>query len=298
LQVEPLLGGLRNTNFRIQIDTSPDWLVVRLYEHDASLCQKELDLFRFVARSVPVPSVLYAEPEGFDDVPPFAVLQFVEGITFQDLKHRGDFVALAEGAFSVGGILAAIHRFTFPKPGWLAPGLSVTPQILEGANPIPRFVDQCLASANLRRRMREEQRDRTHAMVWSRASQLASIEHEAHLVHGDFGKRNLLMRPERGQWSISAVLDWEFAVSGSPLIDLGHFLRYERHSHPLLEPHFSRGYLQSGGTLPHDWRPLARLADLVALCGSLTHDQLPDPVVGELLELINATVENRDHQLS
>ena len=31
-----------------------------------------------------------------------------------------------------------------------------------------------------------------------------------------------------GRWAVAAVLDWEFAVSGSPLADVGHFLRYER----------------------------------------------------------------------
>jgi aminoglycoside phosphotransferase (APT) family kinase protein len=95
---------------------------------------------------------------------------------------------------------------------------------------------------------------------------------------------------------VAAVLDWEFAVSASPLVDLGHFLRYERASRPLVEPHFTNGYAQAGGTLPQDWRHLARLADLTALCESLTHDDLTGPVVAELLELVRATVDNRDPQ--
>jgi hypothetical protein len=47
--------------------------------------------------------------------------------------------------------------------------------------------------------------------------------------------------------------------------------------------------------LPQNWRQLARLLDLTALCESLTHDDLPDEVTGELVELVGATVENRDH---
>jgi hypothetical protein len=72
-----------------------------------------------------------------------------------------------------------------------------------------------------------------------------------------------------------AVLDWEFAVSSSPLVDLGHFLRYERDSRLIAEPYFSDGYLHVGGRLPQNWRQLARLLDLTALCESLTHNQLP-----------------------
>ena len=107
-------------------------------------------------------------------------------------------------------------------------------------------------------------RDRTHAFAWSGATQLATPNNETHLVHGDFNQRNLLLRCIAGRWSVAAVLDWEFAISGSPLGDLGNFLRYERAATPLAEPHFSTGYLAAGGRLPDDWRNLARLVDLVA----------------------------------
>jgi aminoglycoside phosphotransferase (APT) family kinase protein len=201
-------------------------------------------------------------------------------------------VAIAQAAHSAGETLAAIGRAKSPRSGWLAPGPTVTAAMLEGTDPMPRFVDLCLASANLKPRMPAELRDRTHAVVWARASQLAELDSQAHLVHGDFGKRNLLVRRDEERWGVAAVLDWEFAVSGSPLADLGHFLRYERNTRPPVEPHFSGGYLHGGGTLPDEWRSLARLADLAALCESLTHEQLPDAVVAELVELVRVTVEN------
>jgi len=142
--------------------------------------------------------------------------------------------------------------------------------------------------------MPAELRDRTHALVWSSVSQLAELDCQACLVHGDFGKRNVLVRRKGGRWAVAAVLDWEFAISCSPLTDIGHFLRYERAASAVAEPHFSDGYLHSGGTLPQEWRRLARLVDMTALCESLTHEQLPDAVTAELVELIRATVENRD----
>jgi hypothetical protein len=93
---------------------------------------------------------------------------------------------------------------------------------------------------------------------------------------------------------VAAVLDWEFAISSSPLADIGNFLRYERAARPIAEPHFSAGFMRAGGRLPHDWRRLARIADLVALCDGLTHDELPDAVTVDLVELVRATVEDRD----
>lgn len=293
VDIKPLADGWRNANFKLRLDGTPEPIVLRIYEHDPSLCQKETDLIRLVGESVPVPEVIHAEAKGWEDIPPFALMRYVEGISFRDLKRSGDRDAIAQAAHSAGETLAAIGRTTFSKPGWLAPGPRVAEPLLEGTDPMPRFVDLCLASAHLQKRMPPDLRERTHTFVWSWAPQLAGLDEESCLVHGDFGKRNLLVRSIGGRWAVVVVLDWEFAVSGSPVADLGHFLRYERGSRPLAEPHFSDGFLHAGGRLPQNWRQLARVVDLTALCESLTHDELPDAVVAELVELVRATVENR-----
>jgi aminoglycoside phosphotransferase (APT) family kinase protein len=297
LSIEPLGDGKRNANFRLLLDSPAEPVVLRIYEHDASLCQKEMDLMRLVGAAVPVPEIVYAEPNSRGDLPPFQLTRWIEGITFKELKRSGDAHAIAQAAGAAGETAAAIGRFRFPKPGWLAPGPTVAAPLLEGADPTPRFIDLCLASENLQRRMPPELCDRTHALLWSWAPRLAALDGEASLVHGDFNKRNLLVRRVGERWSVAAVLDWEFAVSGSPLADLGSFLRYERAVRPTAEPHFSAGYMRASGRLPQDWRRLARLVNLVALCESLTHDELPDDVTAELVELMRATIEDRDPNL-
>jgi aminoglycoside phosphotransferase (APT) family kinase protein len=296
LEVQPLTGGYRNSNFAVRLGSTPDRFVLRIYEHDPSLCQKEIDLMHLVGGSVPVPEIIHAEPLGVDELPPFAFVRFVEGVTFRELRRSGDTEAIAQAAHSIGETLAEIGRITFPKSGWLGPGPTVTAPLLEGADPMPRFVDLCLASANLQARMTEELRGRTHELVRAWAPRLASLDAEARLVHSDFGTRNLMVRCIGGRWSLTAVLDWEFAISSTPLVDLANFLRYERASRPLAEPAFSNGYLQAGGTLPADWRRIARIVDLTALCEILTRDDLPDTVVPEIVELVRATVEDRDPQ--
>ena len=295
--VHPLSGGYRNANFKIQLEQHPTPYVLRIYEHDPSLCQKEIDLLRLVAGSVPVPEILHAEPCGHEDLPPFLILQFVEGITLHDLIRSADRTAIAQAAASAGETLAAIGRFTFPKSGWLAPGPTVTAPLLEGNDPLPRFVDLCLGSMNLQARMSLELRDRTRTLIWSHVRQLAELDIHCSLVHCDFGKRNLLVRQDGGRWTLAAVLDWEFAVSASPLIDLGHLLRDECTLRPTLEPHFSDAYRRAGGTLPPHWRRVARLLDLSAVCESLTRDELREEVTRELVELICATIDDRDPQL-
>jgi aminoglycoside phosphotransferase (APT) family kinase protein len=296
IEVYPLTDGFRNANFRLHLDSPPEHVVLRIYEHDVTLCRKETDILKLMGCLVPTPEVIYSEPDGMNGVPPLVLLRYIEGMTFRELKCRGDADSISRAAYAVGQTLASIGRVAFPKAGWLGPGPSVGSTLLEGENSAPRFVDLCLTSLNLRQRMKEELRGATSALVWSYAAQLASLGDENHLAHGDFGGRNLLVRHVAGKWVIAGVLDWEFAIAGSPLVDVGHFLRYESLSRPVVEPHFSNGYMQAGGTLPPDWRRLARMVDLIALCESLTHDAIPDEVVAELLELVRATVESRDPQ--
>jgi aminoglycoside phosphotransferase (APT) family kinase protein len=292
--VEPLTDGLRNANFKVLLEDRPDAIVVRIYEHDRSLCAKEMDILRLVRDGVPVPQVIHAEPDGLDDLPPFAVLGFVQAIGFRELKRSGDCEAIAQAARSAGEVLAAISQFRFDRCGWIGSGLHVGDPLLHGADPVPRFVDLCLASPNLQVRVEPDLRGRIHRYVWHWAPRLAELDNEGCLVHCDFGGRNLLVNKERGDWTIAAVLDWEFAVSGSPLVDIGHFLRYECASRPVCEPHFSNAFAGAGGKLPPDWRPLARVMDMTALCESLTREVLPDDIARELVELVAATVEQRD----
>jgi len=70
-----------------------------------------------------------------------------------DLRRSGDKGATAEAAYSAGETLAALGRATFDRPGWLGPGPAVTAPLLEGKDPMPRFVDLCLGSIDLERRM-------------------------------------------------------------------------------------------------------------------------------------------------
>jgi len=114
---EPLVDAFRNSNFKLLLGRPPGAVVVRFYEHGASLCRKELDLMRLVGGAVPVAEMLHAEPRGAPDLPPFVVLRCVEGITFRELKRVGDREAIAQAAHAIGQTLAAIGRFTFHKPG-------------------------------------------------------------------------------------------------------------------------------------------------------------------------------------
>lgn len=294
MEAQPFTQGRRNVNFKLTLSTRSAPIVLRIYQHDASLCQKEVDILRLIKSDVPVPGVIHAETETDGNLPPFVLMDYLHGISFRELIRGGNSQAIAQAAHSAGETLAHIGRFHFNKGGWLGPGPAPGAPLMEGTDPIPRFVDACLAHAALQSRLPEELRDQAHALVWSSRDMYAELDGDCCLVHGDFNKRNLLVAQIAGTWRITAVLDWEFAIAGSPLGDFGNLLRYEKKSQPLLEPHFSAGYMSAGGRLPSNWLRRARLLDLIALCESLTRAQLPEDVITELIELVRSTVEDRD----
>lgn len=291
---ELLPGGLCNTNIRIRLDPDVGLLVLRIYDRDPAACQKEADLYEMVRRTVPVPEVLGVAPEGGDGVGPYAVLRYVDGATFQELRRRGDARALAEASAAIGRTLATIGRHEFPRPGRLEAGPRVGEQLARGSDPIPAFVEASLGRPAFANRLDASFRERLRTLFWSAADRLREATDDHRLVHCDFGSRNLILRPTAGRWEVAGVLDWEFAASGSPLWDVGHFLRYERAGPARSEPHFSTGFRAAGGHLPDDWPRLARLLDLAALCDALASVALPGDVMAELVELIRATVDDRD----
>jgi len=287
-RTEILSGGLINTNIKIEFSSRQPPVVLRFYRSDAAVCLKESAVLRLVRSTVPVPEVIHVEPNGIDGSAPFTIMEFVNGVTFQQLKRTKDTEAIHHAAASAGETLARIGKYQFPKPGRLQVDndLTVGPQYME----VPRLLDSFLQSRNLQQRIDVSLQHKLHDFIWSWADQLRAFDNDRQLVHCDFGNRNILVDRINGRWQVAAVLDWEFALSGMPLLDIGHYLRYESQDMPLREPYFSRAFVESGGFLPDDWRQLSMVLDLTGLVECLTHDDLPNDVADEILQLINSNL--------
>ena len=293
-RIEILLGGLINTNIKVEFRSNHPAVVLRLYRRGPAVCSKECAVLRLVRSTVPVPEVIHVQPDGIDGCGPFSILEFVNGVTFQQLKRTGNLEAFHQAAASAGETLARIGKYQFSKPGQLQVDndLIVGPPYMEGLDLIPRLLDSFLQSEHLQRRIDLSLQQQLHNFIWSWADQFRAFDNDCHLVHCDFGNRNILVDCINGRWQVVAVLDWEFALSGSPLLDVGHFLRYETPDTPLREPYFSREFIKSGGLLPDDWRRIALVLDLTGLVECLTHEDLPKDVADEILQLINSTLKS------
>lgn len=87
----------------------------------------------------------------------------------------------------------------------------------------------------------------------------------ANLTHSDYDPANILVKNSDGAWKIAAILDWEFAFSGTYLLDIGLMLRYSHKLRPYFEENFIAGIESNGHRLPRDWKKQAKLMDLLCL---------------------------------
>jgi aminoglycoside phosphotransferase (APT) family kinase protein len=305
-EIQLLPGGLMNRNCRVRMDPAPCGLgepgepgeprethsvVLRLYDRDGEACAREVAVLERLRRTVPVPEVLYAEPAARDGSPPFAVLQFVEGLSLRELKKTPDLAAIGEAAYDAGRLLARLQSHRFPSPGLLTPALTVDASFLPGPITTTRLIELFAKSRAFQRRVDPAFLDRLLRVGREWDERPAAPDVPTTLVHGDFNSRNLLVRQQNGKWSVAAILDWEFAFAGPVYCDIGNFLRYERAARPRFEPFFSRGCRDGGLDLRGEWLMAARIADLPALCELLARESTPGDVAGEVLGLVTATVD-------
>ena len=113
---ELLAGGLINRNFKIHFEADFKTVVLRVYRDGPSACNKEVALNDLIHKEVPVANIIYAHPDANDGLPSFTVLEYVEALTFQQLKRTNDLTAIQQAAASVGETLAHIGRFFIWRP--------------------------------------------------------------------------------------------------------------------------------------------------------------------------------------
>ena len=135
------------------------------------------------------------------------------------------------------------------------------------ARAIVGVLEQCLFKDCGEERLGVALTQRLWRFVTEHEDSLGAVEHHAMLVHGDFGGLNVIMRTRPDAPEVAALIDWEYAHSGTPLVDLGSMLRRSgRGLAPWFEEELIRGYRQEGGILPENWKQVSRIVDLVKLC--------------------------------
>jgi aminoglycoside phosphotransferase (APT) family kinase protein len=276
---EQLQGGCSNINLLLRFDQVEPPVVMRIYVRDPSACQQEVSILASAARHLPVPEIIYADEKGEEDIGPYALYPYIEGMTFQELKFIGNREDMAQAAFAVGETLARLEAVPVPASLFSSPYAAT---------------DAFLNSPVLARRLGARDMERLGNFISGWLPEIGRLNEKNALVHGDFNNRNTLLRRQGDRWRVTGILDWELAFSGSPLWDVARFVCYERKVRPCREPYFSDGFRNGGGKLPGDWNEFSRVVNAVTAAQSLGRLDLSEHFVPDLCRLLATILDRRD----
>ena len=154
------------------------------------------------------------------------------------------------------------------------------------------YICSNLASGRVRERLGKNPAACALEYVQANRDQYWSIPNSTRLIHCDYNLKNILVRQTGSIWKVAGVLDWEFAMAGSPLVDIGNFLRFENELPPGFGEAFIRGYVSNGIVLPMNWREVAKLLDLAAMINFLEDERDAPKTFQTAISVIERTVES------
>jgi aminoglycoside phosphotransferase (APT) family kinase protein len=281
-------GGLANLNYRVDLEGRTEPLLLRVYLRDPQAAPLEAALSWRLHGLVPVPAFLAVEPSNPATGHAYAITSWLEG------ERLGSALGPAETCAplgrAVGAALAALGRVLFPEPGMLDAALHVACPMAGGRAgflEILHMVESDLVFERLGSTLAAAYR----SLVERESHLLEALQNEAPcLVHSDFDPSNILVLRTGSGWQVSGVLDWEYAHSGSPLVDLGHILRPPAVGLPGFQQGLVEGYAGGGGKLPPHWRAISRLMDLTAFVEFLSRPDAGAEVIHSARLAIQDTI--------
>lgn len=292
-------GGLANTNIRIQLSEHRRPLLLRLYSRDPAedaapmpeVAAKEAALHRLLSPNLPVPQVLFAAHANPVTGHAYMLREWAEGQRLEVAAQNQTGAVLLQLAGEVGAALARIHNVTFTEAGFLDGELNVVPFPPGIGGSLPELLDTLLGEPG-RQRLGPELTEALMAFAEREPNLGANWPGPPSLTHADFGGSNIVVRIDERGARVAAVIDWEFAFSGSPMMDLGNLLRPPLGELPGFEDGVARGYRDAGGVLPDDWRRLTLYNGLADWASFLGRPRINDALINDARRMISRTLDN------
>jgi aminoglycoside phosphotransferase (APT) family kinase protein len=273
-----LSGGFSTTNILLEF-ADGHRCVLRISSRHERL-KTEADLLDYLSHEapiVPIPRVLWRAPEHFPGELGAFAMTYVDGHLLAAIEDGLSTADRRDVCEQLASVAARIHDLRFTQCGLLGPGPKVTEPFQSYSAGTVGFMLSCLHNVDLQRRVGADRWTRLqHCLTYRPDLHQPSLTHQ--LCHSDFNQKNFLVRRNaNGRHQLAAVLDWEFAFSGSSVIDIGNLLRFE-HESPVVESSwFADAYRAAGGHLDKAWREQALFADLLAQCAFLINpEELPN----------------------
>jgi aminoglycoside phosphotransferase (APT) family kinase protein len=271
-ELTPLAGGWSGQTFLAGSGDAK--VVVRTYADDG---RPGIDaaVLRRAAEMVPVPEVLDVRRDRL-------VTSYVEGVRGDLVVPMLDDAGLATLGADVGRIVTSLAATATAQAGLFADeSLTIEPFDLD----LPTWVAQHSSGWS---HWSLAQRSGLVTLAEMAEERLTAVGRTC-LVHSDLNPKNLIVDPR--SLRVVAVLDWEFAHSGSPYTDLGNAVRFERQ--PAWVGAVISTYADQLGEDAERALDLARCADLWALV-ELAARRGQNPVADQAHARLLAIASSRD----
>jgi thiamine kinase-like enzyme len=260
-------GGCANLNIKLDL-ASGCKKILRIYVRDHDAAYREQAISNMIYRDIPVPLIEYVGKfEGYQ----FAISEFKLGITLRDLFLNDQACNIEDIMHQVGELLSRLTQFTFSTSGLFDRKLNVAH--LTDDHECVEFAKNCLQNEVSTTTLSPE----LIATIDQRLDQYTNLLEQMtgnQLVHADFDPANILVTQNNNRWQVNAILDWEFAFSGSMLWDIANMLRYAHMMPEQFENSFIHSLTSSGVNLPNNWRVIIQLLNMVSLLDCLNRTNI------------------------
>ncbi len=272
-------GGLANTNIRVDLSTRDEPVLLRIFDRAPQEAEKENRIYELIDGVVACPKIYYFENSDSIINRPYTIMEFVKGERLEVVAKSVDHAQIAELGRAVGEALATVHSIKFPKYGFFDQSLDVAEQLDMGSLGLLQYAHKCLFADIGGERLGVDLSKKVVDFIQREGQILDQWPGPPSLTHSDFGGSNILVSKNDGNvWNVAAILDWEFAFSGTPFFDFGNLLRKPLGVMPGFQKSFQEGYMGTGVDLPVEWREMSLITDLTAWLEFLTR-----PAAGEHL---------------
>lgn len=270
MAIEQMTHGRSHQNHRITLANGAD-VILRITSNEKSL-QKQYALAQKLWQKLPVPRFLSA-PIANNDQQYFAFLEYKRGHRLANLEQLPT-ADQAQLGFELGEYLAMLHSQKFKSAGEFNAELKLTQSYDVSANGMADIFKQ-LSKVAVQNGYISTAQSRNFGRLFEQKIMILDDWHHHHcLLHADLNEDNIL----HYDGHISAILDWEFSLSGHPALDFGKFTRTPYDNCPIFTENLCDSYYLTHKNLPTNWHDIAKIVDLMAWAEFLSRPKLHDDV--------------------
>ncbi len=274
--------GLRNSNYCIDYDDNK--FLLRIYGTGDDWWEKERAVFDHIKGRVNVPELLYFNDELNIIDKPYAVFEYITGPAldeyFQQKVYNENVIS------EIGKSLAMVHETPYNEVGFFDDNLNVATKLPS----LELWYDMFLKD-NTAKKLEKKLTEDVRNYIKRNNENIRRIEEKIAFVHNDFRPINIIIDKDERPYFI----DWEGAMAGHILGDIGQFLRIEEQVNMKNEKIFINNYnYHSKNKLPDDYKELVKLRDLVNLVQMLNSEYDLYNKDRDLIELIRNTCYERN----